>query len=110
MPLSPRSLEIEDLKIRYRTVGSGPPLVLLHGLLGGSFCWRHNLASLGQQHTVFALDLPGHGLSDAPPETDCSMARQAERGSCFMHGLGLDDVALMACSYCAAIAMCLARM
>ncbi len=110
MPLSARSLEIDGLKIHYLTVGSGPPLVLLHGLLGGSFCWRHNLASLGQQHTVFALDLPGHGLSDAPPETDCSMARQAERVSRFMHGLRLDDVALMACSYGAAVAMWLATM
>ncbi len=108
MPLSTRSLEIDGLKIHYQTAGSGPPLVLLHGLLGGSFCWRHNLAALGQQHTVFAVDLPGHGRSDAPPETDCSMACQAERVSRFIRELQLHDVALMACSYGAAVAMWLA--
>jgi pimeloyl-ACP methyl ester carboxylesterase len=110
MPLRSRSLEIDDLKIHYQTAGSGPPVVLLHGLLGGSFCWRHNLAALAQQHTVFAVDLPGHGLSDASPETDCRMARQAGRVLRFMRELRLHDAALMATSYGAAVAMWLATM
>ncbi len=108
MPLSSRWLEIDGLRIHYQTAGSGPPLVLLHGLLGGSFCWRHNLESLAQQHTVFAVDLPGHGLSDAPAEIDCSMVRQAERVSRLMRELSLHHVGLMACSYGAAVALWLA--
>ncbi len=110
MSISTRWLELDGLKIHYQTAGTGPPLVLLHGLLGGSFCWRDNLEALAQQHTVFALDLPGHGLSDAPPETDCRMACQTERVSRFMRELRLQDVSLMACSYGAAVAMWLATM
>ena len=110
MPLSSRWLEIDGLRVHYQTAGSGPPLILLHGLLGGSFCWRHNLEALSQQHTVFAVDLPGHGLSDAPAEIDCSMVRQAERVSRLMRELRLQDVALMATSYGAAVAMWLATL
>ena len=108
MSLESHRLEIGGLKLHYQRVGSGPPLLLVHGLLGGSFCWRQNLAALSQRHTVFAVDLPGSGLSDAPPDTDCGMQSQVERLSGFMRELQLKEVSVMGCSYGGAVALRLA--
>ncbi len=45
----------------------GAPIVLLHGWGVTSYLWRHNIRALADAgHRVVALDLPGHGLSDAP--------------------------------------------
>ena len=35
-----RTATVAGRRMRYLTCGSGPPLVLLHGLLGYSFSWR----------------------------------------------------------------------
>ncbi|MBW4577685.1 MAG: alpha/beta fold hydrolase [Aphanothece sp. CMT-3BRIN-NPC111] len=39
------------------------PVLLLHGFGGSIGHWRHNLASLGQHNTVYALDMLGFGAS-----------------------------------------------
>src|SRR4028119_1972187 len=51
--------------IAYVVAGSGSPVVLLHGLRPGDSMseWRESLDVLAQKHTVYALDLPGFGLS-----------------------------------------------
>ena len=43
--------------------GSGPPLVLLHGLAGSSRWWSRNVLALSQSHRVAVIDLPGFGTS-----------------------------------------------
>ena len=49
---------------------SGPPIVLVHGWAVSAYLWRHNILPLAAAgHRVIALDLPGHGLSDAPEAT-----------------------------------------
>ena len=100
--------EIEGEKIHYSRAGAGRPLLLLHGLLGGSFCWRRNMEALSQRHTVFAVDLPGHGESDAPCHLDCSMPAQAIRVSSLLEHLKLEEVDVVGCSWGGAIAMFLA--
>ena len=52
------------------------PLVLIHGLLGFSFSWRHNLEALAAEREVYAVDLLGIGYSDRPPHPP----QQAKRG------------------------------
>ncbi len=45
----------------------GRPLVLIHGWAISAYLWRHNFAALAAAgYRVHAVDLPGHGLSDAP--------------------------------------------
>src|SRR6056297_522093 len=58
----------EDVNLHYRTGGSGPPLVFLHGigLDAATVSWRHALPALAEERTVYAPDLPGHGDSDKP--------------------------------------------
>lgn len=46
---------------------AGAPILLLHGWGVSSYLWRHNILALAAAgHRVVSVDLPGHGLSDAP--------------------------------------------
>jgi haloacetate dehalogenase len=69
LPLMEQTLEVESLELYYRTGGSGPPLLLLHGATLVGQQWDPFLDALGEHYTVIVPDLPGHGRSpDFPPE------------------------------------------
>src|SRR5215207_322948 len=53
-------------KIQYVDVGSGPVVVLLHGLGGNSSNWVFNVGALSQKFRVIAPDQIGFGRSDKP--------------------------------------------
>jgi len=55
---------VDGLNTRYLVRGTGPVIILIHGL--GEFLegWLFNLAALSKYCTVYAIDLPGHGLSE----------------------------------------------
>jgi pimeloyl-ACP methyl ester carboxylesterase len=108
MRIEKLAAEIDGEQIHYSRLGAGRPLLLLHGLLGGSFCWRRNMEAFSRQHTVYAVDLPGHGASDAPCNLDCSMSVQAGRIASFLERLKLEEVDVLGCSWGGAIAMFLA--
>ena len=54
-------------RICYYDVGSGPVLVLLHGLGGDADQWAWCLGPLSTTHRVIALEMLGFGRSDKPP-------------------------------------------
>jgi pimeloyl-ACP methyl ester carboxylesterase len=90
---------VEGARVRYLKAGSGPPLVLVHGLLGYSFSWRYNIAALAERHTVYALDLPGIGFSERRPEMDCSMTAAGARLLQFFDAVGIDRTDLVGSSH-----------
>ncbi|GAB3630200.1 alpha/beta hydrolase [Pandoraea terrae] len=51
------------LDLAFETVGSGPALVLLHGLFGSRSNWRRVARELAATHTVVSVDLRNHGAS-----------------------------------------------
>ncbi|MBI4951577.1 MAG: alpha/beta hydrolase [Myxococcales bacterium] len=51
-----------------RVHGSGPPLLLVHGLMTSSYSWRYVLEPLGARYTLYVPDLPGAGQSPGPLE------------------------------------------
>ncbi len=55
------------LDAHVRVFGEGPPLYLVHGLMTSSYSWRYVLAPLGKHFTLYAVDLPGNGRTEAPP-------------------------------------------
>jgi pimeloyl-ACP methyl ester carboxylesterase len=65
-----RELEWGGSRLAYAIGGSGPPLVLVHGLGGTVENWRALAPALASRHRVLVPDLPGHGgssvLSGAP--------------------------------------------
>jgi len=72
---------IDDEQLVWRSWGSGPPLILLHGVQGAWFHWIRNIDALATARTLFALDLPGHGDSGLPVEyTHESISRALATG------------------------------
>ena len=100
-----RSISVSGRRMRYLTCGSGPPLVLLHGLLGYSFSWRFNFAALGAVASIFAPDALGSGFSDRDPALDCSLRESAARVLEAMDALGLRDADLLGTSHGGAVAV-----
>lgn len=53
--------------VHYGIAGQGAPaVVLLHGWGGDTTSWGRQIPALSKSHRVLVVDLPGHGLSDAP--------------------------------------------
>jgi len=62
-----REITIHDHRIHYRMAGSGPVVLLVHGMAGSATTWRQVMPGLAERFTVVAPDLLGHGRSDKPP-------------------------------------------
>ncbi len=104
---SPQELwtDVEGLRVRYLRAGAGPPLVLLHGLLGYSFSWRFNIPVFAEQRSVYAVDMPGAGFSQRSAKLDCSFRGSALRFLAFAKNLGLGAYDLLGTSHGGAVAM-----
>lgn len=62
-----RFIEIEGLRVHYKTAGVGEPtLILLHGFGSSLFSWREVMAPLAGLGTVIAYDRPAFGLTERP--------------------------------------------
>ncbi|MGA2960063.1 MAG: alpha/beta hydrolase [Candidatus Korobacteraceae bacterium] len=88
------------------------PLVLIHGLLGYSFSWRHNLEALAHAREVYAVDLLGIGYSDRlrPGTVDFGLHATAVRMLEWLKALGLRNVDLLGTSHGGAVAMMMAAL
>ncbi|MCP8687677.1 alpha/beta fold hydrolase [Marinobacterium sedimentorum] len=60
-----QQVTVNGRRLAYREAGSGPVLLLLHGISSGSGSWVQQLESLSAQYRVIAWDAPGYGGSDA---------------------------------------------
>jgi pimeloyl-ACP methyl ester carboxylesterase len=105
MPAEECWSELDGYRMRYLRRGSGPPLLLLHGLLGYSFSWRFALPVLAEKATVYAVDMPGAGFSDRPSHANGSFRAHAERLLRFLDSIGVDSCDLLGTSHGGAIAM-----
>src|SRR6266550_7305177 len=103
-------IEADGARMRYLRCGAGPPLLLIHGLLGYSFSWRLNLKALAQRRTVYAPDLVGAGFSERPAKLDCTLRANASRLARFLELLGVANCDVLGTSYGGAIAIVLAAM
>ena len=67
------------MKIAYQRQGSGPPVLLIHGVGGDSSNWGSIAERLRSRFDVIAMDLRGHGKSDliAGPVDAHDLARDA---------------------------------
>jgi pimeloyl-ACP methyl ester carboxylesterase len=69
-------LVLHGHRVSYRTVGSGPVVLLIHGIAGTSEQWADVAPMLAERFTVVAPDLLGHGHS-AKPQGDYSLGAYA---------------------------------
>jgi pimeloyl-ACP methyl ester carboxylesterase len=58
---------INNRQVRYLDHGSGPAVVLLHGMAASWHWWLENIPALARHHRVIAVDLPGFGDSEPLP-------------------------------------------
>jgi len=65
------------LRARHKVLGSGLPLVLVHGLMTSSYSWRYVMEPLSKRYRVFAPDLVGSGATDKPEDLRYSVANVA---------------------------------
>jgi len=98
-------MDFDGARMRYLRAGSGPALILLHGLLGYSFSWRFTMPALAPYATVYAPDLLGAGFSDRPRGIDHSMRGTAMQVLKFAEKLGLTSFDLLGTSRGGAVAM-----
>lgn len=100
-------IEINGERIRFLEAGNGLPLLLLDGLLGGPFCWRFTMPALAEKYFLYAMDMPGSGLSHARG-ADCSMSQQAVRLTDFVRRMGWKELGVIGSSFGGGVAMLLA--
>lgn len=91
-------------EIRYGVLGSGPPLVLLHGTPWSSCNLRYLIRDLSADHRVYYYDMLGYGQS-AMPDDDVSLGVQNELLMALLGHWGLETPAVVAHDYGGATAL-----
>ena len=97
-------LDIHGHRVIYRVAGSGPPVVLIHGMLNSSRHWEAVAARLADRYTVIAPDLLGHGDSMAP-RGDYSLGAHAAGIRDLLAAIGVDRATIVGHSLGGGIAM-----
>src|SRR2546421_7769178 len=77
--------------MNFEKKGSGPAVVLIHGLGAYSFSWRETVAALSGRFTTYAVDLLGFGKSKTPDKFEFTAKEQADAVAKFMTTEGLSN-------------------
>jgi pimeloyl-ACP methyl ester carboxylesterase len=99
-----RTRLVHGYRRAFRIAGSGPPLLLIHGIGDSSRTWEQVIPLLAREHLVIAPDLLGHGASDKP-RADYSVAAYANGMRDLLAVLGIDKVTLVGHSLGGGVAM-----
>jgi len=89
-----RTARLPALRMRYRLLGAGTPVVLLHGWPQTSHEWRHVATALSGDHLVIVPDLRGLGDSTRPA-TGYDKQTLAEDVWALLDGLGIENAAIV---------------
>jgi pimeloyl-ACP methyl ester carboxylesterase len=108
----PQDLELKEIelhghRVAYRCAGSGPAIVLVHGITSTSATWERVMPYLATHFTVIAPDLIGHGES-AKPRGDYSLGAYASGVRDLMVSLGHESATFVGHSLGGGVVMQLA--
>ncbi len=95
---------IHGYRRAYRIAGSGPALLLIHGIGDNSTAWEPVHAHLARRFTVIAPDMLGHGQSDKP-RADYSVAAYANGMRDLLSVLDIESVTVVGHSLGGGVAM-----
>jgi pimeloyl-ACP methyl ester carboxylesterase len=104
MSIENQAVTIHGHSVTYVQQGSGPVLLLIHGMASSLDTWRLVVDPLARNATVLAVDLPGHGGS-SPGSGDSSLGSLAAGLRDVVAALGHDRVTLVGHSLGGGIAM-----
>ncbi|MEM5518939.1 alpha/beta fold hydrolase [Henriciella sp. AS95] len=82
------------MRLPYLRAGSGHPLVLIHGYLGGAAQWKREIAHFSTRYDVIAPDLPGFGAASDRAGCD-TIADMAKAVCALLDDLGVKEFALL---------------
>ncbi len=106
MPPAGRYIALNGARIHYVDAGSGPPVVLIHGLGGQLLSFLpDSLRELRRDYRVLALDRPGSGYSTMESQSGATLAAQAATVAAFIAALGLHRPLLVGHSFGGAVAL-----
>src|SRR5215208_6632133 len=97
-------LDLHRHRVIYRIAGSGPPVVLIHGMINSSRHWERVALALADRYTVIAPDLIGHGDS-ATPRGDYSLGAHAAVIRDVLSAIGVDSATIVGHSLGGGVAM-----
>jgi len=98
------TLKLDDVELHYQCAGSGPPLLLIHGLGSSGDDWAFQRDAFSQSHTLIVPDLRGSGRSAKPPGP-YSIARFAADLWALLDALAIETADLLGFSLGGAIAL-----
>jgi pimeloyl-ACP methyl ester carboxylesterase len=104
MGLTANEIELHGHHVSYRSGGSGPALLLLHGIANSSETWEPVADELCEHFTVVAPDLLGHGES-ATPRGDYSLGAHAAGARDVLTALGIERATVVGHSLGGGVAM-----
>ena len=97
-------MELHGHRVIYRMAGSGPPVVLIHGMVNSSRHWERVALKLAERYTVIAPDLLGHGDS-AAVRGDYSLGAHAASIRDLLAVIGVDRATVVGHSLGGGVAM-----
>lgn len=106
VPADGHFLDVEGARLHFVDQGSGPPIVMVHGLGGQIRNFTYSLSDLLEgEHRVIAVDRPRSGYSLAKPGTEPSIRDQGRLIARFVEKLGLEKPLLVGHSLGGAVAL-----
>lgn len=100
---------VNGKRLRYLHEGNGKPLLLIHGIGHSADLFFRNIDALGEDFAVYAVDLPGHGFSDAlAPGRGAPHAEILQYIEGFTNALGFGRYAVLGSSFGGLLACLLA--
>ena len=109
LPPLGRFVDVDGCRIHYLEQGSGPTLLLIHGLSGNMRNFAHSLVErLKDKYRIILVDRPGSGYSTRPRRASATIRAQADTMARFIEALRLERPLVVGHSLGGAIALSLA--
>lgn len=99
-----KEITVHGQRLKYRLGGSGPLVLLIHGMAGSATTWKQVMPALSERFTVLAPDLLGHGESDKN-KGDYSLGAMASTLRDLLVALGYKRATVVGQSYGGGIAL-----
>jgi pimeloyl-ACP methyl ester carboxylesterase len=96
-------VDVDGVKVFYKAEGKGEPVILIHGNGLSHGQWKYNIEPIARTHKVYALDLPGFGMSDKPG-VEYGISYYVDFLHSFMDSMGISGSAIAGHSFGGAIA------
>lgn len=97
--------QVDGVAVHYWRAGSGPALVMVHGLVADGRNWELNIPALARIRTVYAIDMVNMGRSAYQPHAEATLAALGDWLARLFDALGLVAADVMGSSHGGAVCL-----